>query len=351
MTGTDRWQGFAQRIVEWQKVHGRNDLPWQNTTDPYRVWLSEIMLQQTQVATVRSYFARFLERFPNVARLADASLDDVLALWSGLGYYSRARNLHQCARAIVSSHGGVFPQTAQVLQELPGIGPSTAAAISSLCFGESVAILDANVKRVLTRVLGFDADLALGASQKALWSAATGMLPTGTKAHQMMPRYTQGMMDLGASLCSVKTPKCDACPVNSLCVALANGDAERYPVRSRKLKRTSQSLWLLWVQTAAGDVYLSQRPTPGVWAGLYCLPLFDSETALLAAVPADVRAAVQWQPMFTHVLTHKDLYLHPCRLVVPDSLQNWGDEGRWISVSDLGDVGLPAPIRKLLTRD
>ncbi len=350
MSGTDRWHGFAQHIVEWQKTHGRNDLPWQNTKDPYRVWLSEIMLQQTQVATVRSYFSRFVERFPNVALLAGASLDDVLTLWSGLGYYSRARNLHQCARAIVSTHGGVFPQTAQVLQELPGIGPSTAAAISSLCFGEQVAILDANVKRVLTRVLGFDADLAFGASQKALWSAANGMLPTGTKAQQMMPRYTQGMMDLGASLCSVKTPKCDACPVNSLCVARANGDAERYPVRSRKLKRTTQSLWLLWVQTAVGDVWLSQRPTPGVWAGLFCLPLFESETAILAAVPAHVRAAVQWQPMFTHVLTHKDLHLHPCRLVVPDAQQSWGDDGRWIAASDLANVGLPAPIRKLLTK-
>ncbi len=168
---------FARRVVAWQATHGRNDLPWQNTKDPYRVWLSEIMLQQTQVVTVRDYFARFLLRFPDVASLAQASLDDVLGLWSGLGYYSRARNLHRCAQQVMALHGGAFPDTAEVLETLPGIGRSTAAAIASLCFGERVAILDANVKRVVTRVLGFDADLAQGASVRALWDAATTLLP------------------------------------------------------------------------------------------------------------------------------------------------------------------------------
>ena len=277
---------FAQRVVAWQATHGRNDLPWQNTQDPYRVWLSEIMLQQTQVVTVRDYFARFVARFPNVASLAQASLDDVLGLWSGLGYYSRARNLHRCAQQVMDLHGGAFPSSADVLETLPGIGRSTAAAIASLCFGERVAILDANVKRVVTRVLGFDADLAQGANVRALWDAATQLLPVGKDAGLAMPRYTQGMMDLGATVCLPQKPQCEICPVRSLCRASAQDNPQRYPVRTRKLKRSTQSLWLLWVRNAQGAVYLSRRPVPGVWAGLYCLPLFDSEEAMQAAVPA-----------------------------------------------------------------
>ena len=193
--------------MAWQAAHGRNDLPWQNTRDPYRVWLSEIMLQQTQVATVQSYFIRFLDRFPDVASLAQSSQDDVLGLWSGLGYYSRARNLHRCAQLVVELHGGKFPGSALALESLPGIGRSTAAAIASLCFGERVAILDANVKRVLTRVLGFDADLALGANVLALWSEAQQALPVGVDAAVVMPRYTQGLMDLGATVSLPKIPR------------------------------------------------------------------------------------------------------------------------------------------------
>ena len=244
---------FANQIVAWQKVHGRNDLPWQNTQDPYRVWLSEIMLQQTQVATVMAYFDRFLQRLPTVAALAAASLDEVMGLWSGLGYYSRARNLHRCAQVVVQDWAGNFPKTALQLQELPGIGPSTAAAISSLCFGERVAILDANVKRVLTRVLGFDGDLALAQQERHLWIAAAGLLPKSVLA---MPRYTQGMMDVGATVCLPKNPACMQCPVQSQCLAYAQGTPQRYPVKTRKLKRSSQSVYLLWAHTEEGDVYL-----------------------------------------------------------------------------------------------
>ena len=205
---------FSTQVVQWQISHGRNDLPWQNTRDPYRVWLSEIMLQQTQVATVLDYFPRFLDRFPNVGSLAAASLDDVLGLWSGLGYYSRARNLHLCAMEIVSVHDSVFPKTAQLLQTLPGIGRSTAAAVASLCFGERVAILDGNVKRVLTRVLGFDADLALAANERRLWDEASQLLPTSDLQHAMA-RYTQGVMDLGATVCTAKKPGCGVCPASA----------------------------------------------------------------------------------------------------------------------------------------
>ena len=339
---------FANQIVAWQKVHGRNDLPWQNTQDPYRVWLSEIMLQQTQVATVMAYFDRFLQRLPTVAALAAASLDEVMGLWSGLGYYSRARNMHRCAQVVVQDWAGNFPKTALQLQELPGIGPSTAAAISSLCFGERVAILDANVKRVLTRVLGFDGDLALAQQERHLWIAAAGLLPKSVLA---MPRYTQGMMDVGATVCLPKNPACMQCPVQSQCLAYAQGNPQRYPVKTRKLKRSSQSVYLLWAHTEDGDVYLSQRPTPGVWAGLFCLPWFDSEASLRQALPAVWQERLEPVHPFLHVLTHKDLHLHPWRLRLEKGAAFDALSGKWVTAPQWPVLGLPAPVRKLLLGD
>lgn len=338
---------FAAQLVAWQAQHGRNDLPWQATRDPYRVWLSEIMLQQTQVATVKAYFTRFVQRFPTVAVLADASLDEVLGLWSGLGYYSRARNLHGCAQQIVAQHGGAFPAQSQVLETLPGIGRSTAAAIASLCFCERVAILDANVRRVVTRVTGFDADLSVAAHVRDLWAQATALLPAQETAAQSMPSYTQGMMDLGATVCLPNKPDCAVCPVRGFCVAAAAGNPQRYPVRSRKLKRSSQSIWMLWAQTRSGAVWLSTRPTPGVWAGLHCLPLFDSEEALRAAASPWGAADLKPLPVFTHVLTHKDLHLHTWRLLLPNGDAGLGT-GRWVDADAWPALGLPAPVRRLL---
>lgn len=339
--------GFAARVVAWQQTHGRNDLPWQNTQDAYRVWLSEIMLQQTQVVTVRGYFDRFLARFPDVQTLAAASLDDVLGLWSGLGYYSRARNLHRCAQTVVAQHDGAFPRDAAVLETLPGIGRSTAAAIASLCFGQRVAILDANVKRVVTRVLGFDADLARAASVRALWDAATDLLPTGQGVAAAMPRYTQGMMDLGATVCLPSKPDCAACPVHGDCAAAAAGDPQRYPVRTRTLKRSSQSLWLLWLRRNDGAVWLGTRPTPGVWAGLRCFPLFDSEDALRAVLPHPLVQTLELLPAVTHVLTHKDLFLHPALVDTGDGAIKIGD-GDWFTPAQWSHAGLPAPVRRML---
>ena len=344
------FEGFADRVVAWQMQHGRNDLPWQNTRDPYKVWLSEIMLQQTQVATVKAYFERFLERFPSVASLANGTQDEVMGLWSGLGYYSRARNLHSCAQQILAIHAGEFPRNAQTLASLPGIGRSTASAISSLCFGERVAILDANVKRVVARVRGFDKDLTLSAHEKAMWQLATELIPAEGTTLETMARYTQGMMDLGAGVCSPKNPQCLLCPVASMCIARERGDPQRYPVRTRKLKRSSQSIWLLEVRCSNGDVWLSKRPAPGVWAGLHCLPLFDSEEALRAAVPAPLQKALRRREPFTHVLTHKDLHLHPWRLELDDTQPHWS-QGRWVGGSEWPGLGLPAPVRKLLERD
>jgi A/G-specific adenine glycosylase len=308
------------------------------------------MLQQTQVVTVLGYFDRFLARFPDVRCLAHASLDDVLGLWSGLGYYSRARNLHHCAQVVMTTYGGVFPKSAAVLETLPGIGRSTAAAIASLCFGEQVAILDANVKRVVSRVVGFDADLAQAANVRLLWGAATALLPKGGGAITAMPRYTQGMMDLGATVCLPKKPDCGNCPVRVDCVAAGGGDPQRYPVRTRKLKRSSESIWLLLAQTDEGAVWLSKRPTPGVWAGLHCLPLFDSEDNMLSAVLPQMRKLVAPLATLTHVLTHKDLHLHTWRLTVPPQATHvfHAHAGQWLAADAWPRVGLPAPIRKLL---
>jgi A/G-specific adenine glycosylase len=337
---------FSSRVVAWQKLHGRHDLPWQNTRDPYRVWLSEVMLQQTQVATVIGYFDRFVARFPDVRALAAAQLDEVMGLWSGLGYYSRARNLHQCACAVVEQWGGTFPERAEDLVALPGIGRSTAAAITSLCFGERVAIMDANVRRVLTRYLAFDGDLAQQANQNLLWEQACGLLPRA-KLAQTMPTYTQGMMDLGATVCLPRQPLCGACPVKEDCGALQLGSPQGFPVRTRKLKRGARSVWLLWARNRADAVWLQRRPVPGVWAGLYCLPWFDSREALVEQVPARYHSALQDIVAIKHVLTHMDLHLHPVQVDLPADTAA-SPAGQWFEADQWPQLGLPAPVRVML---
>ena len=340
--------------MQWQASHGRNHLPWQQTRDPYRVWLSEIMLQQTQVSTVLGYYQRFLDAFPDVASLAAASQDAVLALWSGLGYYSRARNLHKCAQTVMEQWGGAFPKTAEEPATLPGIGRSTAGAISSFCFSERVPILDANVRRVLTRVLGFDGDLAQSKNEKQLWVHAQQLCPT-ENLHEAMPRYTQGMMDLGASICTPRKPSCLVCPLHDECRAGRAGNPEAYPVRTRKVKRTSEAWWLLVVVDSQRRVWLQKRPQVGIWAGLYSPPVFDSYEALQRFANANWldSAAPSWQdlPGFLHVLTHKDLHLHPV-LVTMDQAQaamlSEADESCWVHAAGWAELGLPAPIRKLL---
>ena len=343
--------GFSQKIIAWQRTHGRSGLPWQNTRNPYRVWLSEIMLQQTQVITVLGYYARFLERFPSVADLANAELDDVLAMWSGLGYYSRARNLHRCAQAVVVTHGGSFPKSFELLKTLPGIGPSTAAAIASFCFAEKVAILDGNVKRVLTRVLGFDDDLAIGKNEKKLWLMATGLLPEKNLS-QSMPRYTQGVMDLGATVCTPRKPQCLICPVNNMCQGFSDGDPEKYPVKSKKLKRSVEHLSLLWAQRPDGSVWLERRPATGIWGGLYCLPVFKNEETLLDFLPARSRSRTWRLETFKHVLTHKDMHLSPliARFSANQTMPPIDPDakGHWFLAAEWPQLGLPAPIRKLL---
>jgi len=382
---------FADRVVAWQLSHGRSGLPWQDTRDPYRVWLSEIMLQQTQVTTVLGYYERFLQRFPTVVDLAAAPSEEVLAMWSGLGYYARARNLHRCAQVVSAEHYGAFPPSAAQLAELPGIGRSTAAAIAAFCFGERVAILDGNVKRVLTRVLAYERDLAQSAAEKDLWAIATELLPGASSSASLetaMSAYTQGLMDLGATVCTLRRPACDACPAHGLCAARAAGTVEAFPVKTRKLKRSRRANVLLWLQHDK-HVWLVRRADTGVWAQLWSLPEFDTAIALERAV-ANWPGTLEWLAPFKHVLTHFDWMLQPLRLAwhgsvsaaqqrdidalgatraerpdlgaiesgepVPVKLEGpaaagargGSREGRWFARADLDDVGIPAPVRKLL---
>ncbi len=337
----------ATRVVRWQIEHGRSHLPWQQTRDPYRVWLSEIMLQQTQVVTVLDYYARFLGRFPDVRALAAASLDEVLSLWSGLGYYSRARNLHRCAQRVVSEFDGVFPATVALLADLPGIGLSTAGAIAAFCFSQRAPILDANVRRVLTRLLGFDADLAVAKNERALWDLAESLLPLDQLSVNM-PRYTQGMMDLGATICVPRNPQCLICPLVSSCAAQKSGEPEKYPVKTRKLSRRSEAWWLLVVQRDDGAVWFETRPPKGIWAGLQCVPVFSDRDALWALVSSlSSEERTREVDAFLHVLTHRDLHLHPVVAQVQIGSNPMGD-GRWLAKDQWSKAGLPAPIRKML---
>lgn len=340
---------FAHRLIDWQRTHGRHSLPWQTTRDPYRVWLSEIMLQQTQVATVLGYYQRFLERFPKVEALAAAPLDDVLASWSGLGYYSRARHLHRCAQVVVEEHGGSFPEASAALALLPGIGRSTAAAIAAFCFGERVAILDGNVKRVLSRVLAFEGDLAGAGPQNRLWLEATQLLP-----HSGIEAYTQGLMDLGATVCTQRSPACLLCPVAGKCKAKLAGNQERYPVKPRRLSRGRREHVWLWLRRQE-QVWLVQRPSTGIWAALWSLPEYPSAAEFDRAVAAWPGEA-EPLPSFVHTLTHLDWTLHPVRWTLPADagaaeiaeVTRQLPNGRWFSSEQALAAGLPAPLRKLL---
>lgn len=347
---------FAQRLVDWQVRAGRHHLPWQGNRDPYRVWLSEIMLQQTQVTTVLGYFDRFLLRFPDVRALAQAAEGDVLALWSGLGYYSRARNLHRCAQVVVQDHGGVFPPSAVELAKLPGIGPSTAAAIASFCFDQRVSIFDGNVKRVMARHLGFDQDLSNAAADRALKALVDQRVPAEGQSH-LMPAYTQGLMDLGATVCTPRRPRCVDCPLTDDCQARQQGRVDALPVKTRKLVRRTRLWWWLVLLADDGRVWLTRRPARGVWAALHTFPTFDAEDALVGAVPPRLHSTVSEEPAFTHVLTHMDLVIHP--RVLRLSTREVGEAVSWLDASsgawyshpaDTVELGLPSPVSKCLAQ-
>jgi A/G-specific adenine glycosylase len=346
------------RVIAWQQRHGRHHLPWQNTGDAYRTWLSEIMLQQTQVSAVLGYYARFIERFPTVQALAAAPADDVMAAWAGLGYYTRARNLHRCAQIVVAEHGGIFPRDPDVLVALPGIGRSTAAAIAAFSYGVRAAILDGNVKRVFARAFGIDGFPGDKRVEDTMWRIAETVLPP---AEGIQP-YTQGLMDLGATVCTRGKPACltgeRACPLESLCEARSTGRVMELPV-PRPRKAIPERAATLVIALHADAVLLQRRPQRGIWGGLWSLPLVGEMDNALDAHPLDVdtvrRAAqaygavstLEMAGALTHTFTHFRLQMHLLRaeIAAPAAL---GDDWRWIPLAQLNSVGLPAPVKLAL---
>jgi A/G-specific adenine glycosylase len=340
---------FASRLVTWQRSHGRHDLPWQNTRDAYRIWLSEIMLQQTQVATVLPYYARFLERFPDVASLAEAPDDEVMTLWAGLGYYSRARNLHRAAKQVVAQHGRRFPADVAQLAELPGVGCSTAAAIAAFAYDVVAPILDGNVKRVLARHAGVEGFPGVSAVEKQLWREAEARLPD---ASGDMVAYTQGLMDLGATVCTRSDPACLLCPVANDCAARISGRTADIPAArpSKVLPQRSQRYLLL---THANDVLLVKRPAPGIWGGLWCLPEIGDQEDL--KVVAHIRYGVSELaqsvelPEIAHAFTHFRLTLKVTQINAKKVEARTAQPGAmWLARTDLPSVALPTPISRLL---
>ena len=341
---------FSHAVIAWQKAHGRHALPWQNTRDAYRIWLSEIMLQQTQVAAVLGYYARFLERFPTLRELAAAPAADVMAQWSGLGYYTRARNLHACAKRVVAEYDGVFPSDPALLADLPGIGRSTAAAISAFSSGTRAAILDGNVKRVFARVFGIDQFPGLKAVEDSLWRRADALLP-----QEGIESYTQGLMDLGATLCTRSKPDCARCPLQDRCVAHASGRTAELPVRKPK-KAIPEKQTALLLLLDGGQVLLEQRAQSGIWGGLMSLPEVDGHGARGAIDDAALNAAarvfgeveeVQALLPLVHVFTHYRLHIAPFKVALAARGATPANHAWW-NLSEIERAPLPAPVKKLL---
>ena len=341
-------EDFAQRLLAWFNVHGRHTLPWQINPSPYRVWISEVMLQQTQVATVIPYYARFMARFPDIDALACAPLDEVLHLWTGLGYYARARNLQACAKVLIAQHDGDFPNTLEEVMALPGIGRSTAGAILALSRGRRLAILDGNAKRVLARAFGIAGDPSSKAVLETLWRQAEACTPDRDVA-----AYTQAIMDLGATVCTRARPVCTLCPMSTRCIATLQGRQTELPGRKLKRDRPSREATLLIAQTGSNGstaVLLERRPSSGLWGGLWSPPQFSSDTDALAWYAREFGDANESEVLspIDHAFTHFDLRLKPLlvrgrqKLTLRD-----GDDRLWYQLDAPARVGLPQPIRRL----
>lgn len=349
---------FSAAVIEWQQQHGRHALPWQLSRAAYRVWLSEIMLQQTQVAAVIPYYQRFLERFPTVHDLAAAPSEDVMAHWAGLGYYTRARNLHQCAKQVVELYQGEFPSDPRLLQELPGIGRSTAAAIAAFSYGTVAAILDGNVKRVFARVFGIAGYPGIKTIEDNLWLRAQALLPASG-----IESYTQGLMDLGATLCTRSSPSCQRCPLQERCVAYKEGRTTELPTRKPKKEQKEKSAMML-VLRHEQQILLERRPETGIWGGLLSLPELDGmqegvhaanvwearQDAVLsqASVFGDV-AECMALPAFEHVFTHFRLHVQPVQVRLSCVYPLVAEQRYvWSSLVQMKQAGLPAPVKNLL---
>ncbi|MDD5180805.1 MAG: A/G-specific adenine glycosylase [Gallionellaceae bacterium] len=336
---------FATRLIRWQRLHGRHKLPWQGA-DAYRVWLSEIMLQQTRVATVIPFYQRFLARFPDIASLASASEDQVLACWSGMGYYSRARNLHRAARTVVQQHAGTFPGNFDDIVALPGIGRSTAAAISVFAFQRRCAILDGNVKRVLARCYAIEGYPGEKKTEAHLWRQAEALLPARDVA-----AYTQGLMDIGSLVCTRSKPKCTDCPLQIDCAAYQGSRVAQLPApRPKKVRPEKYSTFLLLLN--GSDILLEKRPGSGIWGGMWCPPQTDDSQDTRAYCErqfgVDAAQAVAL-PAFTHTFTHFKLHITPVYVQVDHKPEQVHESGRvWRGVDDALFMAIPAPVRKLL---
>ncbi len=340
-------RAFARRLLDWHRRHGRHDLPWQQDPAPYRVWISEIMLQQTRVETVIPYYERFMQRFPDVADLAEAPLDDVLALWSGLGYYARARNLHRAARTIQAEHGGRFPNSLEALTALPGIGRSTAGAILSLALGQRHPVLDGNVKRVLARQFAVEGWPGRSAVARRLWTLAEALTPAREAG-----RYNQAMMDLGATLCTRARPACGRCPLADTCLARERGQTDRLPAPRPRRPLPGRTVQLLVLRDEEGRVLLQRRPPAGIWGGLWSLPELEPEEDALrwcrSALGLEAVHEGALEPRH-HGLTHLRLEILPrlLRAKNPAACVLEGSETLWYKPgATIG--GLAAPVQRLL---
>ncbi|MDQ2076084.1 A/G-specific adenine glycosylase [Marinimicrobium sp. ABcell2] len=338
---------FSNGVLRWFDQHGRKHLPWQQNINPYRVWLSEIMLQQTQVTTVIPYFERFTERFPDVRRLAAAPVDDVLHLWTGLGYYARARNLHQCAKAVVEHYDGEFPSSVEALSALPGIGRSTAGAIVSIAFGQRAAILDGNVKRVLARYYAVPGWPGKTAVLNELWTYAEQHTPKKRCAD-----YTQAMMDLGATLCTRSRPACDLCPLHDGCIARAQGDVSAYPGKKPKTEKPVKAVQFLMLRNPHGDIMLNQRPATGIWGGLWSFPELPLDSCALTHTEQHYGPVAEQEvwDSYRHTFSHYHLDITPVLAQLtrePEQVAE-GPASVWCSPRQPGSLGLAAPVKRLL---
>lgn len=334
---------FSERLIRWQKTHGRHHLPWQ-VRHAYNVWLSEIMLQQTQVATVLDYYPRFIARFPTVQSLAEAEQDEVLSLWAGLGYYTRARNLHKAAQQVVNDFGDVFPQSREGLEQLCGVGRSTAAAIAAFAFLRRETILDGNVKRVLCRVFARDGNPADKKFENELWALAESLLP---ERREDMPAYTQGLMDLGATVCKRTKPLCGECPMESMCEAKAQNRIAELPRKKTPPQVHTLPLYWLILRNQNGGVWLEKRPQKGIWGGLYCVPCFETLAELHRRAEhfSVFSDGLEEAASVTHRLTHRLLLITPFTAVADVKMPSEnGSDGLWVAEKDLQSYGLPKPL-------
>lgn len=347
MTNRPDPSGLAPALLAWWELHGRKDLPWQQDPNPYRVWVSEIMLQQTQVTTVMRYYDLFTDAFPDVRALAAAPIDRVLHLWSGLGYYARARNLHRAAQQVAEQHAGELPEDFDALVALPGIGRSTAGAILALSCNRRLPILDGNAKRVLARYFGVEGWPGRSAVARELWELADVCTP-----NQQAARYTQAIMDLGATLCGRGRPECERCPLAARCVAQQTGRVGEIPASKPKRERPRRDTVALMVTRTDGAVLLERRPAEGIWGGLWGLPEAGQAAEVedwcrrrLACVPESIEP----RPAVVHAFTHFELGIHPVLVRIADGAVMEGDGWLWYNRRDPAEVGLAAPVAKLLT--